>query len=101
MHRRARVFFEYPRHDHGRLAIVNDGHDVDVIWRFDGYGLIFSEQRTLAIREFDPQSKHLFVLFYLESGERESGFICSGAADVNIYKDHEKLYNPSRLRRMG
>tara|TARA_B100001057_G_scaffold266446_1_gene266602 strand:+ start:302 stop:550 length:249 start_codon:yes stop_codon:yes gene_type:complete len=72
-----------------------------VLWSFDGYGLISSEQRTPAIREFDPQSKHSLVLSYLESGERESGLICSVAAGVSICKDHEKLYSPSLLRQMG
>ena len=102
MHKGARVYFSnIPGMTLGALRYVNYGHDVDVLWRFGGYGLITSEQRAQAIREFDPQSKHSFVLSYLENGERESGFICSSPTEVNIYKDHERLYNPSRMRRMG
>ena len=98
----SRVYFaNIPDMTLGALRFDNYGHDVDVLWRFDVYGLISSEQRAQAIREFDPQSKHLFVLSYLENGERESGFICSSPADVNIYKDHERLCSPSRIRRLG
>ena len=68
----------------GALRVINYGHDIDVLWAFGGYGLFLSEQRRQTIHELDPQSKHSFVLSYLESSERESGFICSGPADVNI-----------------
>ena len=102
MHKGARVYFSnIPGMTLGALPYVNYGHDVDVLWRLGGYGLISSEQRAQAIRELDPQSKHVFVLSYLKNGERETGFICSSPADVNIYKDHERLDHPSRLRRMG
>ena len=102
MHKGARVYFaNIPGMILGALRFVDYGHDVDVLWRFGGYGLISSEQRAQAICEVDSQSKHSFVLSCLANGERESGFICSSPADVNICKDHEKLCNPSRLRRMG
>ena len=102
MHKRSRVYFSnIPGMTFGAFRYVNYGHDVDVLWRLGGYGLISSEQRTQAIRGFDSKSKDSFVLSYLENGERESGLIGSSPADVNIYKDHEKLCNPSRLRRMG
>ena len=102
MHKWARVYFlNIPGMALGALPYDIYGHDVDVLWRLGGYGLISSEQRAQAIRELDPQSKHVFVLSYLKNGERETGFICSSPADVNIYKDHERLCDSGRLRRIG
>ena len=101
-HKGSRVYFlNIPGMTFGAFRHVNYGHSADVLLRFGGYGLISSEKPAQLIREFDPQSKHLFVLSYLESGEREPGFICSSSADVNLCEDHERLCDLTHLRWMG
>ena len=104
MHKGLRVYFLFLNMSgmtFGAFRDVNYGHSADVLLRFGGYGLISSEKPAQLIREFDPQSKHLFVLSYLESGEREPGFICSSSADVNLCEDHERLCDLTHLRWMG
>ena len=102
MHNESRVYLSnIPGMTLGGRRYVNYGHDVDVLWKFGGYGLISLEERAKAIREFDPQSEESFVLSYLKDGEREIGVICSSPVEVNIYSGHNRLYHPSRLKQLG
>ncbi|RPF81353.1 MAG: hypothetical protein CBB80_009115 [Synechococcus sp. TMED20] len=102
MHQGSRVYFSnIPGMTLGGLRYVNYDHDVDVLWKYGGYGFVSSAEREKAIESFDPRSQELFILSYLADDQRESGFICSAPKDVNIYEDHKRLYHPSRLKQLG
>ena len=47
------------------------------------------------------RNRSIYSYCFILKAAKESLAFCSGAADVNIYKEHEKLYNSSRLRQMG